>query len=137
MIEYLKYIITPIILAILINIIIYSYGINKNSSPNLISGKIIGIIWIILFGLLGYLYYILVKEEKELSKIFVIILFIFCLSYPFLTRFRKDISQIFNIIAFILTFVTTIIINEELPFAVKYITPLLLWTMYVAVSNTI
>lgn len=133
------YILLPILLAILANTIIYSLNINKKPKYNtyIPNGIIVSIIWIILFGLLGYLYYLVQNKNLKLSQISIIILFIFCLSYPFITRFKKDISRTLNIIAFILTMITTIIINEQMTTAVIYIIPLLTWSLYVAITDAL
>jgi tryptophan-rich sensory protein len=133
------YILFPILLALLANLIIFSLNINKKPKYNtyIPNGIIVGIIWIILFGLLGYLYYLVQNKNLKLSQISIIILFIFCLSYPFITRFKKDISRTLNIIAFILTMITTIIINEQMTTAVIYIIPLLTWSLYVAITDAL
>jgi tryptophan-rich sensory protein len=138
--DYLKYILIPIFIAIFANLLIYLFNINKKQKPSnsyIPPGIIVAIIWIIQFGLLGYLYYLVTQKQQKLSQIFIIILFIFCLSYPFITQFKQNISRILNIIAFILAFATTIIINEQLPIAIIYIIPLLLWTMYVALTDSL
>jgi hypothetical protein len=135
------YTIFPIVLAVLANIIIFNLELNKNTNnenkyiPN---GAIVGIIWTIQFGLLGYLFYLLnLNKSKILSKISIIILLSFCLAYPFITQFEKDISKILNIVAFALTLITGIIVNYEMPKVTIYIIPLFIWTLYVVITDNI
>ena len=57
----LYHILVPVLAAIIMNGIIYTFGINKYSEKNKINpyippGYVIGTIWVIILGLLGYLH---------------------------------------------------------------------------------
>ena len=63
----LFYIILPIIIAFLINVTMYNKSSNMISDVDikyLPPGYIIGVVWIILLGLMGYILYLLIYEFK-------------------------------------------------------------------------
>jgi len=130
----------PIILTIIMNGFIYSTKIQMNSSAwikksviPLPPGYIIGIIWIFLLGLLGYVHYLLYKIKNKLSfECYFLELFIlFCLSYSIITRFKENISRLMNFISLLYGFILSlIIIHVSLPIF-WYLIPLLLWLSYV------
>ena len=135
------YIITPILLASIINLIIFRFKWNTNkqqmNNPYLPPGYIIGIIWIIIFGLLGYVYYLLFSKSHILTvgTISIILMVFFCLLYPFLTRgFHNElVSDILNKLTFLFSIIVGIIVYIENKTAFIYVIPLILWSFYVNV----
>jgi tryptophan-rich sensory protein len=115
--------------------------VNKNmrtkqympNNPFLPPGYIIGIVWFVLFGLLGYVTFILYKQKKWIAYILIWLLLLFYISYPYLTigfRNMKTIKML-NVIALIVTvFVSTyiFIINKK---TFYFMVPVLLWLLYV------
>ena len=77
------HILVPIILAIVLNFYIYTQGWNNDNEKNskLPPGYIIGSIWIIILGLLGYIHFLL---YPSLYSWFIVLTILYCLSYPFL-----------------------------------------------------
>ena len=129
-------ILTPIILAIITNFLIYYYKIydqGKNMNKFLPPGYIIAIIWIILLGLLGYIHYLLRKLQKRESftSLFVIFLVLFCIAYPAITGLKKKNSYLLNLLTLIFSFILGLLIISESTNIFLYLIPLLIWASYV------
>ena len=137
----------PILLAIILNIIIFTYGWNKIYKKNkknefkknnlLPPGPIVGIIWIILLGLLGYVNYSLITMKNRslltyLTSGFLILFIFFCLAYPFLTNGLQEKKVFFfNGMTLILAIILFIMVYIQNKYASYYLIPLLLWALYV------
>jgi tryptophan-rich sensory protein len=144
-IESYKFILIPIICAILVNMTIYGLGLNKNvkkeySKYSFKYGSVIGIIWMIIFGFIGYAYYLLYKESNKyftIGTISIILFLIFSLSYPIVTNRFTQLVDILNMISLFLAFMLTIIVCNEYWKSTKsikiliYMTPLLAWLLFV------
>lgn len=148
--ESYKFILAPILLAIFCNIILYALGWSnkKNVKPatenNKFSkyGYIIGIIWTIIFGFIGYTYYLLYKESNKYftpATIAIILYLIFSLSYPFTTSRFTQFTDILNVISLLLACILIIIVgyeywigsNKKSLKIVLYLMPLFLWLLFV------
>jgi len=125
---------------ILIPILLVSF-VNRNmrtkkytsNNPFLPPGYIIGIVWFLLFGLLGYVNFILYKQKKWLAYILIWLLLLFYMSYPYLTNgFRNmKISKMLDIISLILTIFVSIYIFRIYEKIFYFMIPVLLWLLYV------
>jgi tryptophan-rich sensory protein len=128
----LWHIFIPIILACIINFYIYSQGWNKNNdekSKSLPPGYVIGIVWIIILGLLGYIHFLL---YPSIESWFIVLTILYCLSYPFLTSGLKETnSKIYNIIALILAIIVFFSVFYKNKLLSLAAIPFLLWTLYV------
>ena len=123
------HILVPIILAIVLNFYIYTQGCNNDNEKNskLPPGYIIGSIWIIILGLLGYIHFLL---YPSVYSWFIVLTILYCLSYPFLTSGLQDTdNNYFNLIALLLAIIVTIIMYYKSN--IIYAIPFLLWTFYV------
>lgn len=136
----LLYVLTPIIAAVVMNAIIYAKKWNGTTerSPLLPPGWVIGLIWMILFGTLGYVAYI--HRTNAVASIAIATLFVYCLLYPVYTNKFKDpySSKLANLLTLILAFVTTLIIalfGER--HTVGYILPLITWASYVNIIDAV
>lgn len=142
--ESYKFILAPILLTIICNIIIFSFKINNNytSLQNKFSkyGYIVGIVWTIIFGLIGYTYYLLYKESKSYftsGTIAIIIYLIFAISYPFITSRFIELIDILNVVSFVLVLFLIIIVGNEYWKSTKslrilfYLMPLFVWILFV------
>ena len=134
----LVYILIPIILSFIINIFIF-----RKKNKNLIKpkklkylppGSVIGTVWIILLGLLGYIYSLIDNKDKSMNtqKILIILLTIFCLSYSVLTanstiRFSKN----YNYLTLIFVLTVYYSLYTKYPKISYYLIPLLCWVLYV------
>ena len=117
------------------------FFVNKNmhikhyisTNPALPPGYIIGIVWFLLFGLLGYANFILYKQKKWLAFIFIWLLLLFYISYPYLTNgFRNmKISKILDVSALMLTIFVSMYIFRISIKAFYLMVPVLLWLFYV------
>ena len=136
------HILTPIILATIINIIIYSVGWNmdkknKEKYKLLPPGYVIAIVWTIILGLLGYLHYLiwnLNNQKFSLASISIILFILFCLAYPFLTNgMNINKGLLLNLITLVLAFILAIIVLYETNniFYLIYLIPLIIWAFYV------
>jgi tryptophan-rich sensory protein len=134
-------ILIPIILIIVVNTIIFSYKLNisKNqiNNPYIPPGYIIGIIWIIIFGLLGYVHYILRNQNNIFESLFIIFLLIFCVLYPFFTNGLQNmkVGLVLNSITLILSFIISFVVFNVSKKAFYYMIPLLLWTSYINLAD--
>jgi tryptophan-rich sensory protein len=140
----LFHILSFIILVILLNGLIYYFGWYKSSlklKRNILPpGYVIGIVWIIIFGLLGYVHYLLYKLKGKFSiySNIIVLFLIFCLSYPFLTNgFKEGNTNILNLITLILSFIIGLMVITQSVTAFYYIIPLLLWASYVNISDSL
>jgi len=143
------HIIIPVLLAILMSFFIYVFGINKNSDNNKIKykqntklfppGYVIGIIWTIIFGLLGYAHYLVYKLNNgiNIGSISIVLVIIFCLIYPFITSLKFKYGLLLNLITLIISFILGIIIILQSKYIFLYIIPLILWASYVNVVDTL
>ena len=123
------HILVPIILAIVLNFYIYTQGWNNDNEKNskLPPGYIIGSIWIIILGLLGYIHFLLYPSGYSW---FIVLTILYCLSYPFLTKgLQNTDNNYFNLIALLLAIIVTIIMYYKSN--IIYAIPFLLWTFYV------
>lgn len=146
------YILIPILISILINIRMYG---NRRVMDNidikyLPPGFFIGIVWIILLGLMGYILYLLIKKfnlrdiknglyQNFNYNIFLIIfLIIFCVMYPYLTSIFNDrFMKNYNYLILIIVLYIFYEINKVSFNIAKYLIPLILWVGYVFVVTLI
>ena len=129
------HILVPILLTIILNGFIYVRKWNNqiNNNKYLPPGYIIGIVWIIILGLLGFAHY---KIKNSIASYLIIIAILYSLTYPFLTRLKKNL-KVYNGIAFILASMISISVYIEDKITFVYTIPFLLWTFYVNVTDLI
>jgi drug/metabolite transporter (DMT)-like permease len=119
-------------LAIMINIIIYNKQIGKNQKSKYIPpGYIVGTIWTLLFGLLGYIIYRL-QNYTSVASISIYIFILFSVLYPFITKLSPgSLSDMFNKIAFLLACSVCYLVYSENHGLTIYLLPLFFWMVYV------
>jgi tryptophan-rich sensory protein len=145
----LYHILIPIILAIMMNGIIYMFGLNKYNKKSetltlynklLPPGYIIGAIWVIIFGLLGYVHYLIYSQNNNkitFTSLFILFVILFCLLYPLITGLRVKTGLLLNLISLILAFTLGIFIIIQSKYAFLFVLPLIIWSSYVNVVDTI
>jgi tryptophan-rich sensory protein len=132
----------PVFLAIIMNGIIYTFGINKyeekkkeddNKLKFLPPGYVIGIIWVLIFALLGYSNYLTynVTNSINFGNVAIGILILYSLAYPLITGLKPENSDLYNIIALILSFSCALTISFFSKYILLYLIPLLVWVSYV------
>jgi tryptophan-rich sensory protein len=156
---YLFHILVPIIIASLINLFIYVNGWSSNTKEQenkyLPPGYVIGIVWIIILGLLGYANYLTYPTS---ASWIVIIAIIYCLFYPFLVMnpttdniaykilfskpTRKHVSRsipewFYNLLAFIIAVIVAFLCYREKQMTIYYTMPFVLWTTYVNIVTNL
>lgn len=127
----LFHIFLPIILAIIINFYIYTQGWNNNNNntKGLPPGYVIGIVWIIILGLLGYIHFL---HYPSIISWFIVLTILYCLSYPFLTSGLEETNNtIYNMIALILAIILFSMVFYKNKINSLLVIPFLLWTLYV------
>jgi len=143
----LIHVLVPVLLALSINSVIYLFGINKISEQKENSiyfklfppGYVIGIIWTIIFSLLGYAHYLLYKLNNRINvgSVSIVLVIIFCLLYPFITSLQFKYGLLLNLITLIISFVLGIIIILESKYIFLYVIPLIVWASYVNIVDTL
>lgn len=138
------HILVPVIIALILNYIIFvkKWGSNSKSikEKGLIpDGKIVGFIWILIFMLLGNAHYILYKKNNKtsLASIFLLFVIIYCISYPVVTRLDQKKGKIMNTVSLILSSILMLVVFMESREAFVYTVPLFIWTSFVNYSDAI
>ena len=121
-------------LAIAINMAIHKKGIVNNNtkmSNYIPPGYIVGIIWVLLFGLLGYVIYRLHNYTSNAS-IAIYIFILFSVLYPFITKLSvSSLSDICNKIALLLAYTVCYLVYRENHRLAIYLLPLFFWITYI------
>ena len=159
----LYHVLIPVLLALSMNSFIYLFGINKQNEQIdkqtqtqiqtqtqtqtqnnqyfklLPPGYVIGIIWTIIFGLLGYAHYLMykLKDRINIGSVSIILVIIFCLLYPVITSLKFKYGLLLNLITLIISFVLGFIIILQSKYIFLYIIPLIVWASYVNVVDTL
>jgi len=128
----------PVILALITNgLLVLNKNIvlsneQKAQNPYLPPGWVVGTVWVILFGLLGYTAYLMKEYPYLIALIFAIIAY--CLAYPVLTDLNpsSENARSLNRGAFILATILVIATYyQKTENAIIFTIPLWLWTAYV------
>src|SRR3990167_4336593 len=129
------YVLIPIVIAIILNLIIFGLKWPSNSTNNrfLPPGWLIGVIWVIVLGFLGYALYLTTKARDNVSSVFIVILMLICLAYPFYTRglTTGTAAKVGDVATLVIGFAVTVVVALRTPQAVPYLIPLLVWASYV------
>ena len=131
----------PVGVAALENYIIYANGgmPTYTTNPMLPPGYIVGIVWIILLGSLGYAHYLLYNLQggNTIASSSVIVLILYCLSYPILIYYNTFKEKELNIFSLCITSVASLITFMTYPTAFAAMLPTLVWISYVELSDII
>lgn len=133
----LYHIFIPVLAALIMNGIIYIFKLNKDNKELdnyfIPEGYIIGIIWTLIFALLGYVHYLLytIDNKINIGSISVIILMLLYLLYPLIIAFKKKYFKLVNLISLILGYIVSLIILGYSKYIFIYMIPLLAWISYV------
>ena len=104
-------------------------------------GFVIGLVWVFIFGMLGYCFYKLTDKNDgtvSFGGIAILIYGVFALAYPFLTYgTREKNANVINYIAVVGALVLGIIVIEEDVGSFYFLLPLLLWVSYVGLTDSI
>ncbi len=104
-------------------------------------GFVIGLVWIFIFGMLGYCFYKLTDKNDgtvSFAGIAILVYGVFALLYPFFTyASREKNANVINYIAVVGALVLGIIVIEEDVGSFYFLLPLLLWVSYVGLTDSI
>jgi tryptophan-rich sensory protein len=152
--------------AIVINAVSYYFGVWKGSggaqsgsltfwklyqNKLIPPGFVIGIVWVFIFGMMGYCFYKLVDKNSttepdgtknagnlSLGCIAILIYGAFALFYPLFTYgTREKNANVVNYIAIIGALVLGIIVIEEDVGSFYFLLPLLLWVSYIGLTDSL
>jgi tryptophan-rich sensory protein len=128
--ELVIHVATPVVIAMAMNGLIYMKGWGGGyKNPMLPPGYIIGSIWIVILGLLGYAHYLTFPSAASVA---IAITILYCLSYPFFTSgLQYNKSKLYNTLALLVSFSTAILVVVHDKNAFYYMVPLLAWASYV------
>ena len=126
------HILVPVFLACVINAWIYSTGLQKGASktPGLPPGYVVGIVWIVLFAMLGYAHYLLRKIGSPASW-GIVALISLCLLYPFITGLKRREGKTWDQISLLVGLLVAFWAMQWSMEAFYWIVPYLLWVAYV------
>ena len=137
------HILIPVIIALILNYIIFvkKWGSNSNKKETrglIPDGKIVGFVWILIFMLLGNAHYILYKKNKmSVASVFLLFVIIYCISYPIVTGLDQSKGRIMNTVSLILSSILMLVVYIESREAFIYTIPLFIWTSFVNYSDAI
>jgi hypothetical protein len=104
---------------------------NPQTSKYLPPGYIVGSIWVLLFGILGYIIYRL-QNYTSVASISIYGFILFSVLYPFITKLSPgSLSDMFNKFALVLAYMVCYLVYSENPGLTNYLLPLFCWITYV------
>ncbi len=133
------HIVTPILLALLMNAVIYIKAWNRsNVGPKnnrlLPPGYVIAVVWTLILGILGYVHFRLYPHPAHWVVVATIL---YCLSYPLLTSgLQSDRAPMLNTIALVLAVIATVTTYFTQRDSTVFLLPLVAWTTYVKIADT-
>ena len=136
---YVYHMLIPVLCAMAMNGFYYR---NNTETPTsdiellyLPPGYIIGIIWTILFALLGYVHFLLYRlnNKSNYASVSVVFFILFSLAYPVVQSIDEYYAYLFNVIALIVSFVVGLLVLSTSKTIFLYMIPLLGWVSYVNV----
>ena len=133
----------PILLGLIMNGIIFTFKLNKNlkiSEKSILpSGYIVGSVWIVILGLLGYVHYLLYNKYEGItvSSLLVLLFILYCILYPIIVNYNPKISLLLNLFSLIFAFILALFIIKESFYIFLFIIPLLIWLSLVNISDVL
>ncbi len=142
------HVLTPVVLSGLVNAHIYIS--NKGNTQDVVRkqqqqqsdllppGYVIGIVWTIIFALLGYAHY---RVFPSLASFVIVAALAYCLTYPYLTMFRsarfRHAAKFLNTLSLIIAALVVAATVAKDTVAFVACLPLLAWASYVNLVDAI
>jgi tryptophan-rich sensory protein len=125
---------TPVLSALVMNAIIAIRGWGRSATQKcalLPPGFVIGAVWTVIFGFLGYTWYLVWNDA--LAHLSIVVLIMFCLIYPVVTRIADSdrFDHILNLTSMVLAFVTMLTAQRVEPRTVYTLAAIAVWSTYV------
>jgi tryptophan-rich sensory protein len=130
------HVLAPVLAAGLVNALVFSrkLPITKYKNPWIPPGPIVGLVWFVLLGLLGYVHFKLYKKTGvSVATVTIVVFILYCLAYPTLTSLNptQTAMTFLNIVALGSALLVTVRVFAQDSSLVPYLVPLLAWTTYV------
>jgi tryptophan-rich sensory protein len=138
-----------VVVALLANALWYFVGVYKSSKGvwckgSLIPpGYIIGIVWTVIFGALGYAHYLTYREGNDgeggftVASIAILVVALFCLLYGVAVYYLPEYIKLLNVTSLVLAFTLGILVINESEAAFWYVLPLIVWSAYVNMAESL
>jgi len=122
----------PVLCALAMNAYMNKSG-KTGTKKYLPPGYIIGIIWTIIFGLLGYVHYGLFRLKNRINYGSMAILFFigFSLLYPLVNAINEKHGNFMNLVSLILSFMVGAIVLTYSTRLFLFLIPLFVWVSFV------
>ena len=130
------HVLLPVLCAIAMNAIMYTFKLNKNKPRELLflpPGYVIGAIWTLIFALLGYVHYLLytLHNKPNFGSVSIVLFLLFSLFYPVINALDPKYGYFLNLISLILSFIVSLIVMRYSIHIFKFLIPLLVWVSFV------
>lgn len=132
------YVFAPIVAGALLNGLIFarmSQSRQSSQSRLLPPGWVVGGVWMVLLGLLGYTGYRV--RQSPVASWGVWTMVCYCLAYPFLTAGFRAKVQVWNVVAMVLAYLCALGVSAARTREVVWLGPLLAWVSYVGVVGAL
>ncbi len=137
------HVVCAVALAVVVNGIVYKNGWNStdNNRGNrwLPPGWVIGLVWMVLFALLGYAHYVAYRangNKISLVSFSILSMILFCAAYPFLSSGLTS-GKVLNVLTLIgaakVGFVAALFAPQSFP----YLYPLFVWASWVNIAQSL
>jgi tryptophan-rich sensory protein len=141
------HVLTPVVLSALVNAHVYVSNSNDRNSGTASSavaqkllppGYVIGIVWTIIFALLGYAHY---RVFPSIASFVIVAALAYCLAYPYLTMFKsapfQRATKFLNTLSLIVAALVAAATVAKDTVAFVAALPLLAWASYVNLVDAI
>lgn len=141
-----------VLAAVLVNGLLYFVGWRFKMARNMIGwcrsslippGYFIAVVWVVLFGLLGYAHYLTYKEGDSgnggftTASIVILVVAAFCLLYTWAVYKFPMYSKFFNVVSLIMAFTLGILVLQESEEAFWFVLPLIVWSAYINIADSL
>jgi tryptophan-rich sensory protein len=132
------HVLAPVIAAALLSSLIFrrNLTITQYKNPWIPPGPFVGLVWLVLLGLLGYVHFKLYKKANNkftTTCILIICYILYCLAYPTLTSLSSNpmLMTFLNQAALLVALLVTYRVFTDDSTLLLYMVPLLAWLTYV------
>lgn len=139
----LPHILVPVVAAVAVNAVVFALGWSSNKgqvrNALLPPGWVVGSIWVVLLGLLGYVHWH--ARNSAMASMAIIVFIVWCIAYPFLTNGLQlgTAMRVANTFTLVAAFTLTLLVHAHNPTntTLALMAPLLVWATYVNITDDI
>lgn len=130
----------PVLAAVFVNIGMYSLNwrgaVTSRSNRYLPPGWVVGSVWVILLGLLGYAHFLAQSQRRHSAAFALLVLIMWCIAYPLLTLWIS--TAVMDVLSLIVAWAVAVIVHASVGLPCTfYLAPTLAWVSYVAITDSI